>query len=112
LPNGTETRGSAKVKSQIERLTDWYQAQCNGKWEHSFGVAVGTLDNPGWLVKIDLAGTELEGRQFESFERGNSQASASWVVTKVEGKQYVGAGGASDLCEILELFLRWAESAK
>ena len=100
------------MKCQIERLTDWYQAQCNGEWEHSFGVAVGTLDNPGWLVKVDLADTELEDRPFETFERGNSQASASWLVAKVEGKQYVGAGGASDLWEILEVFLRWAENAK
>ena len=34
-----------------------YQAS----WEHQYGVKKGTLDNPGWRVKIDL--NENKSRQ-------------------------------------------------
>ena len=39
---------------QIEQLQAWYAAQCNGKWEHTYGIAIGTLDNPGWSLSVDL----------------------------------------------------------
>jgi hypothetical protein len=28
-------------------LQDWHAGQCDGDWEHSYGVDIGTLDNPG-----------------------------------------------------------------
>jgi hypothetical protein len=39
-----------------------YEAQCNGDWEHGFGASIDTLDNPGWLLKVDLAGTDCDDR--------------------------------------------------
>jgi hypothetical protein len=45
----------------ISWLEDWYTAQCDGDWEHGYGVHVGTLDNPGWRVEIDLVGTRYDG---------------------------------------------------
>ena len=45
----------------INWLQDWYKNQCNDEWEHDYGITIGTLDNPGWDVKIDLIGTSLEG---------------------------------------------------
>jgi hypothetical protein len=38
----------------LGRLQEWYVAQCDGNWEHSFGVTIGTLDNSGWQVRLDL----------------------------------------------------------
>jgi len=32
----------------MERIQDWYRRQCDGDWEHSYGVKIETLDNPGW----------------------------------------------------------------
>ncbi len=52
------------MRSAIERLEAWYLARCDGEWEHSCGVEIGTIDNPGWWIKIDLAGTGLEGVAF------------------------------------------------
>ncbi|MFT5930929.1 MAG: hypothetical protein ACI93G_000001, partial [Hyphomonas sp.] len=40
----------------------WYQSQCDGDWEHSFGLKIESLDNPGWSVHVDLEGTSLETR--------------------------------------------------
>lgn len=39
------------------RLAKWHRAQCNGDWEHMYGVTIETTDNPGWWVKIELDGT-------------------------------------------------------
>ncbi|MCM2498968.1 immunity 53 family protein [Neorhizobium galegae] len=41
----------------------WYEAQCDGAWEHGFGASIDTLDNPGWSLKIDLAGTDTRSDQ-------------------------------------------------
>jgi hypothetical protein len=38
-------------------LQRWYVAQCNGEWEHSYGIEIGTLDNPGWSLRVDLKDT-------------------------------------------------------
>ena len=94
--------------NELQRLQDWYQAHCNEDWEHSYGIKIDTLDNPGWMVKIDLAKTELEERAFESLSRGDSDADADWIVCKLVTGQFVGYGGASNLSELLRVFLNWA----
>jgi hypothetical protein len=38
-------------------LENWYSPQCNGHWEHGFGVRISTIDNPGWSADIDLHDT-------------------------------------------------------
>lgn len=43
----------------LQEIQSWYISNCNGDWEHSFGVSIDTLDNPGWSVRIDLADTGL-----------------------------------------------------
>ena len=55
----------------FEKLNEWYQSNCDGDWEHNFGVNIETLDNPGWIVKIDLYYTELEDKPFEEIEINN-----------------------------------------
>jgi hypothetical protein len=44
----------------LGRLQEWYRSRCDGDWEHSYGVKVETLDNPGWLVTVDLEDTPWE----------------------------------------------------
>jgi hypothetical protein len=43
----------------IARLQNWYAAQCDGNWEHAWGIKIDTLDNPGWTVTIYLHDTPL-----------------------------------------------------
>jgi hypothetical protein len=45
----------------ISWLEDWYEAQCNGDWDDGNGVKIDTLDNPGWMVTVDLNGTRYSG---------------------------------------------------
>ena len=44
----------------LSSLQRWYSSQCDGDWEHQLGVEITTLDNPGWLVRIELRHTPLE----------------------------------------------------
>lgn len=54
----------------------------DGEWEHSYGVEIGTLDNPGWRVKVDLEATELKSRRFQRHEVHRSED--DWCVTWVD----------------------------
>jgi len=98
----------------LSRLECWYRAQCNGDWEHTYGVNIGTLDNPGWSVAIDLHGTPLAMRPFPDHRYGvGNDAEPSgedWVECKVEAEKFIGHGGPFKLQEIVEAFLDWAEN--
>ncbi len=94
--------------SAFDFLQTWYQAHCDGDWEHIFGVQIGTLDNPGWMVDIEISETELEGKFFETYER-NLKSDTDWVFCKVEGSIFKGRGGPKNLEELLEIFKNFAE---
>lgn len=95
------------MSNQIERLMKWYQSHCDGDWEHDQRVRIGTLDNPGWTLDVNVAGTEASGRtialtRIERDER-------NWVHYEVARDAFIGQGGASNLAELLELFLGFVE---
>jgi hypothetical protein len=99
----------------VEWLMRWYLAQCDEDWEHQFGVTIGTLDNPGWSLAVDLEGTPLEDRAFEAIDdqdpiRGPS-GDSSWVVCKREGAKFTGYGGPRDLGRLIGIFRAWATTA-
>lgn len=79
-------------------LVDWFQAECDGDWEHSFGVSLTTLDNPGWAIKIPLSETEAEGREFEI----RDDESARWFHVWSDGQRLQGACGVDALPELLD----------
>jgi hypothetical protein len=89
-------------------LQAWYASQCNGEWEHEYGLEINTLDNPGWSVTIDLAGTSLANRPYEGQSIHRSEH--EWVMTSVEGQQFRAACGPLNLGEALYMFRRWAEA--
>lgn len=90
-------------------LQEWYAAQCDGEWEHQQGVEIGTLDNPGWRVAIDLAGTALEETNFATVDETDTSAD-DWVYCEVAAGTFRGAGGPGNLLDILQIFRSWAEA--
>jgi hypothetical protein len=96
----------------LSRLQQWYLDQCDEDWEHQFGVAIDTLDNPGWIVRIDLKGTELEDKPFEPVRYGMVEDSdvehLDWIDCKIESGKFVAAAGPTKLEEALDVFLTWA----
>jgi len=91
----------------LMQLEEWYSAQCDGEWEHRWGIRLHTLDNPGWLVRISLVGTPLAGRSFPQLDRGSDEG--DWIACQIDGTDWVGAGGAGQLRRILAVFLAWAD---
>src|SRR3954454_356004 len=87
-------------------LQAWYVGQCNGVWEHSYGVGITTLDNPGWTVTIDLAETELDQTPYE--RRVVHRSEDDWCITWTECNVFTAACGPTNLPEVLHQFRQWA----
>ena len=91
-------------------LQEWYMQNCDGDWEHCYGIKIGTLDNPGWYIDIDLTDTNLEDEVFEttSLERSEND----WVYCQIENNIYKGHGGTANLNEIVEIFRNWCNEKR
>ena len=96
----------------LTQLQHWYLDQCDEDWEHSYGVRIDTLDNPGWRLEIDLADTDLLERPFEPIHYGMFEdaetSGIEWIHCKVEGGKFMATGGPLKLEEIIYVFLKWA----
>jgi hypothetical protein len=92
-------------ESPILDLQRWCKAQCNGDWEHSYGIVIETLDNPGWYLRIDLQETSLKGVNFEPMSE--LEPELEWIDCKVKDGRFVAAGGPLMLERMIEVFLDW-----
>ena len=103
---------------ELAWLMEWYVAQCDGDWEHRFGLEIGTLDNPGWSLAIDLDGTRLAGRSFAPVAYNISEqeriegpaGDKSWWDCRVEGSTFKAFGGPRDLGNLIAVFRQWVET--
>ncbi len=95
----------------LDDLQGWYEAQCDGDWEHSYGITIETVDNPGWSVRVDLAGTVLEDTPFPEIKEGADQGKNNWLWCRRSGNTFEGFGGPDQLQGVLGAFLTWATSS-
>ncbi|WP_419905285.1 immunity 53 family protein [Kiloniella sp.] len=95
----------------IKRLQNWYASQCNEDWEHSYGVFICNIDNPGWSLKVELKDTYLYETKFEEIHIQRDDED-NWAVCKVEEGNFQGYGGPDNLEELLGIFLDWAEASE
>ena len=93
----------------LQWLQEWFHTQCDGGWEHTYGIRIDTLDNPGWAVRINIYGTELEGKAFERIEK-NLADDDDWMVCEVVKGQFLGCGDPTKLITILQVFRDWVEN--
>lgn len=91
-------------------LEKWYTEQCNGEWERTWGLKIETLDNPGWVVTVDLANTCLEDLTvaMQMVDNGASD----WLGYYVKEQKFTGFGDGRKLATLLSLFRRLAESGE
>jgi hypothetical protein len=78
------------------------QAQFRHSSRSSYGVKIETLDNPGWLVTVELNETTWE--QLVVPRKIVQRSEADWVQCEVANAKFTGSGGAENLEEVLELF--------
>jgi hypothetical protein len=97
------------MSNNLERIQNWYESNCNGDWEHSYGIKIENLDNPGWMVTLDLEDTFLEEVGFEPIEYQKDEEN-DWIHCKKSEQKFKAVGGPQKLDELLEVFLNWAES--
>ncbi|MFK4071875.1 immunity 53 family protein [Streptomyces sp. NPDC029674] len=87
-------------------LQDWYMEQCDGDWEHEWGVKIDTLDNPGWTVRIDIEETDLEEHEYP--RQDVERTTHDWVSAWTSDKVFHVACGPGNLTEALTMFRSWA----
>jgi hypothetical protein len=95
------------MANELDRLQIWYVSQCDGDWEHSYGVSIENIDNPGWKVTVQLTDTGLQDVQFQALSIERS--AMDWIHCAVTDMNFQGRGGPHNLVEILGVFLDWAE---
>lgn len=94
--------------SVLADLQAWYASNCDGDWEHTFVIEVSTLDNPGWMLTVDLEGTNLEEKPFPKIEESASET--DWLTCWVGDLQFHGAGDPGKLERMTAIFIDWAKS--
>lgn len=96
----------------LTEIQNWYHSQCNGVWEHSSGIRIDNIDNPGWRVRIDLGGTRLEKLAFSEVKCGFGEETDDWFICQRVDNVFEGYGEPCKLAEILETFLRWVRDTE
>jgi hypothetical protein len=94
-------------QDDFQWMQKWYSTHCDGDWEHSNGIHIETIDNPGWSIKINVLGTELENKQFNKVHIERSEH--DWIFCSVQEGNFEGACGSLNLHEVLRIFRAWAE---
>jgi hypothetical protein len=90
-------------------LQSWYASQCDGEWEHEFGIKIATSDNPGWHVKVDVRETELEGVIVERSRR--NLPGGGWLIAWSDGEVFHASCGPLSLGDVDALFETVAENS-
>jgi hypothetical protein len=94
----------------LEWLERWYQAQCDGEWEHHCGVTIETIDNPGWRVQVDLRGIKPEALAADRIltvlgeppsEQNGNEGGTTWMTCDIKSGKFIGAGDPTQLRRIL-----------
>lgn len=93
------------MSNVILQLQQWYEAQCNGDWEHHYGISIESQDNPGWRVEIDLKDTPYAEVSFTRIQE--KYQNGEWLLCWAENDKFIGAGDPSKLTSILQHFLEW-----
>lgn len=89
-------------------LLKWHHSQHDRDCGHSNRVLIGTIDNPGWYLKIDLSKTNLNISSFSIININRSEN--NWIYCCIENRLFKGFGGPFNFPEILRIFRDWAES--
>ena len=74
----------------LRTLENWHASLCDGDWEHTYGIKIGTLDNPGWMVRIDTRGTPLEYADYPEVRRTDD--AREWIDCRIRDGTFLGAG--------------------
>lgn len=86
----------------IKWLQDWYSSNCDGEWEHENLVKIQSLDNPGWLLEIEILNiTSITPiKKWELFEVSEQ----NWIGYDVEEHKFTASGDSTKLEAMIKIF--------
>ena len=92
----------------LSKLMTWCSAQWDDELEHDLGVSIETLDNPGWMLKVKLVGTNLAEVEMPELEEGSDDSSypdtSPWIHCSIQNREFVGASDLSQLHRLISVF--------
>jgi len=91
----------------LDALQAWFVAHCDGNWEQEYGVTIGTIEDPGWELRVDVVGTRLAGSDLA--RQRLARAPDDWIETWCDGYTFYAAGGPNSLDELVASFVSFAE---
>ena len=96
------------MNSIIKWIENWLASQCDGDWEHEYGIKIYTTSNPGWTILIDLEYTGIENLNIDvgTIEKGEDD----WFFYHIKNKKFTASGDTSKLEFLLMQFKEIAES--
>jgi hypothetical protein len=89
-------------------LQKWFLSECDGEWEQEYGLHIETIDNPGWLLEIDLKYTTFENIQVETRQIDNSEN--DWYFYGIKNSVYKASGDPNKLEFLLLKFKEIVET--
>ncbi|MFF5225560.1 immunity 53 family protein [Dactylosporangium sp. NPDC000521] len=107
--NGQDPMPYVDGPDALTWLQGWYVTQCDGDWEHEYGVSIETLDNPGWSLRVDLQATAMDGLAFPKQEVHRSEH--DWFIARLTGNRFEAFCGPLNLSEAIHQFRLWVTAA-
>lgn len=87
----TKTKYQEETKiNNLKWLENWYKENCNGDREHTYGISIQTIDNPGWKITINLNETDFENLTLDFIGTDNSED--DWFKFGIKDQSYIGVG--------------------
>lgn len=96
------------MESTLTFLIEWFDAHCDGEWEHDLGITIETLDNPGWSVDVHIGDTELEGVVTDWHK--DEESEHVWLHWRSTGRMFEARCGPTNLPRALAAFQNFATS--
>lgn len=85
---------------------EWFERQCDGGWEQAHGTSVGTIDNPGWRLRVDVRDESesavLVARGPSEVDDGRGRWFRAWFDN--DAQQFNAAGSPEMLAEMFATF--------
>jgi hypothetical protein len=92
----------------IKWISEWFLSNCDGDWEHLNQIKIFTVDNPGWVIQIDLSGTKYESIKipYELFEKSEND----WFGFSIKNGIYDAGGDLNKLDFLVNKFKEIVEN--